>query len=1064
MKLAEIAVSRPVAVTMRILALVVFGAICVTRLPVDLLPGMAIPIVSVVTTWPNVPPAEIEAQVTRPIEESVGTVPNVSQISSTTMEGSSMVMVQFNWGTSVDQAAVDVLQAIQTARASFPNDPLLQVPSVYKFRASALPILILAVSGEMESVRLGTLLRDEIAPLLESANGVAAAAVTGAPQRAIVVEVDRDRLVARKQSLSGIINRIGQENINLPGGITRQSDSEFRLRTVGWFKDLKQLADLPLGSTNGQVVALRDVAHVEEGTPELRSFARLNGKPAAGLVITKQSAANTITTVEAVMEKVRQIERTYPELKFSVASDQSGFIADSVADVRDNALLGGALAVVILLFFLRSVRSTIVVALSIPISIISTFALFYLCGFSLNTMSLGGLSLATGLIVDDAVVVLENIFRHMERDHRPAAEAAVTGTSEIAVATISSTLTIMVVFLPLLLVQGMAGQLFMQFALVVAFSLAVSLLDALSIVPMMMARFKARPPEEEAAETPRGPLQVLFRGFDRFLTGLEANYSAILRWALAHRPWVLGGIVAATAASAGLGQFIPVEMMPATDTGNFTVNVKMPVGTALARTDRVMQRVEKTLLQHPAVESAFCSVGAPLTLMGTSPSEDSNVGAVMVMLKEQRHQTTKQVTRELERQLSDIPGARISLVPMDLISQIANGGDAGLEFDLYGQDLDTLGQLAEEVLRRVQSIPGCSSAELGWEQAKPELQWAVDREKAAEMGISYSDIGRTLESATGGTIASYFQEAGLQHPIIVRLREAQRTTADELVNLPLSPDLPVELASTAGAAPAFVRLGQVAQPEYGFGPTQITRQNRQRYVSVTVHSTDRPATEIQKDINKALAGLQLPKGYHWEWGLQQRQALQEAASLGFAIILALALIYMLLAAQFESLIHPFTILLTVPLASLGVTLALFFSGRSMGLMTFIGILMLIGIAVKNGILLVDYTNLLREQGMARREALLTAAPTRLRPILMTASAAMLGMLPLALGIGKGAELQASMATAVVGGLFSSTLLTLVVVPVVYSLFDEAAEYLTRRRQQAQVAPELPADRRGPRGR
>ncbi len=1023
---------------MRIAALVLMGAICLTRLPIDLLPAVSFPTVAVVTQWPNVAPEEIEAQVTRPIEQAVSSAPNLYQVSSNTTEGSCTVRVQFRWGSDVGQGAVDVLQLVERARQRFPIDPTLQTPIVYKYDPSQLPIMIFGVSGDQDPVKLRTLLDNQVSPILESADGVASAVVTGGEQRAVIVDVDPARLRAYHLSLDAVSRRIAQENLNLPAGIARQSSTEYTIRSLGWFTSPAEMARVPVGSFNGQLVALGDVADVRDAHSETRLYTRLNHQPAVGVIITKQSGANTVKTAASVREKIEQVAKLYPQLQFKLAYDQAQFIGDSINNVRDSALIGGALAILILLFFLRNFRSTLVVALSIPISIISTFALLYVCGFTLNTMSLGGLALATGLIVDDAVVVLENIFRHIERDKKRPAEAAVSGTIEITSAVVASTLTIMVVFLPLLLIRGQAGQMFTQFALVVIFSMAVSLLDATTVVPMLASRLiQAEAHREDAADNHRrGFWERLFSRFGHWFDAMDDSYRNGLRWAIRHRAWVIGGAVALSAASFMLVPFIGTELMPQTDSGDFTVTVKMPVGTALEKTNRVMQQVEQILTRNPNVQTAFAAAGTTLSLRGTTTSLTPHQGSVTVKLKDGPRQSTLEVMNDLRKQFGRLPGARALVNQFDLVTMIMTGGNQNVEVDIYGDDIASLSALGREVIGKVRAIPGLENVDVNWQEATPELQWKVDRQKALQLGVTFSDIANTINTATNGTIASYYQEKGFQYPIIVRLPEQNRKTVPELLNLPITPSAP-------GSAGRDVLLQQVAHPLYAVGPSEITRQDRQRYIAVTGQPQGRSAGDIQAEIGKVMAGVSLPAGYYWSWGTNQRRRAEEFNGMGLAVVLAIGLIYMLLASQFESFVHPLTVLLSVPLSAIGVILALFLSGRAFGLTAFIGLLMLVGIVVKNGILLVDYTNVLRGRGVPRDEAVLTAGPTRLRPILMTASAAVLGMLPLALGIGKGSETQAPMATAVIGGLTTSTLLTLFIVPVVYTLFDDLARFFRK---------------------
>ncbi|AIE84139.1 efflux RND transporter permease subunit [Fimbriimonas ginsengisoli] len=1051
MRIAEFSVKRPVAVVMRIAALVLLGAICFTRLPIDLLPKITIPTVNVSTSWPNVAPQEMETQITRPIEQSVSSATNIYNVSSSTTMGSSNVRIQFNWGTDIGQAAVEVLQLIQRARRSFPNDPTLQDPTVTKFDPNALPIMVYAISGQSDPIKLRTTVDNEIGPMVETANGVAAATVSGGQQRSIIVDVDPKKLEAYGVTMATVAQRIVQENINSPAGIAKQGETEFTIRSVGYFTSLTEMANVPLGVYNGSLVTLGMVAQIRDSHQETRSYTRLNGKPAVGLTITKQSEANTIEAANNVRAKIAQAEKAYPDLKFTLSYDQSGFIANSIDDLKQTAILGGTLAVIILLFFLRSVRSTLVVALSIPISVVSTFSLLYFCGFTLNTISLSGLALATGLIVDDAVVVLENIFRHIERHKRRAAEAAVTGTTEILSAVVASTLTVIVVFLPLLLIKGQSGQTFGQLALVVIFSISVSLLDATTVVPMLASRLiKEEEVEEEAhpeLRAQRGKkVGLLTRAFDWFGRKFEAvdqAYHDRLAWALKHRWWVLGAAFGVTAASWLLVPFIGTETLPATDSGDFSVNVRLPIGTALTVTDQKMKEVEKRLMAVPEVQTVFSGAGTNVSFRGAGGREVGYQGGATVRLKANRKRSTTDVIRQVQRDLGSIPGIRANVTAYDLVTQILSGGATNIEIDVFGEDADVLTRNAAAALEAVRAVPGMENADLGVQDATPELQWKVDRQKAQQLGVSFRDIANAIGTATSGQLSSYYQEKGFQYPIYVQVPEGSRKTVSDLLNLPITP-------SSGGPDAKPIRLSQVATAVQGMGPNELTRIDRRRYVAINARIQDRSESEVTADVQKVMDNLKLDRGITWSFGVNQKRKAEEFAGLGMSIFLAVALIYMLLATQFESFIYPLIVLTSVPLCALGVVLALFLSGKAFGLTAFIGLLMLIGIVVKNGILLVDYTTQLRGRGLPRDEAILTASPTRLRPILMTTSAAILGMLPLALGIGSGSEMQAPLATAVVGGLLTSTFLTLFVVPIVYTVFDDLARRF--RKDPRDLAP------------
>lgn len=1038
MNIAKFSVTRPVAVTMRIAALVLLGIVCLQRLPIDLLPKVDIPTVAVSVSWPNTSPEEMETQIARPLEQAVATVQGIDTVSSTSQLGSASVRVQFNYGVNVNQAAIDIMQSVQRAQRRFPNDPNISQPTVFKFDPNQLPILVYGVAGQQNMVQMQNLMTNEVAPILESANGVAQVNVSGGQDRAIIVDVDPARLQAYSLSLSDISNRLRQENLSLPAGIAQQSTTEYSIRAIGYFNNLDELKQMPVANVGGRLVPLSDIATVRDASQEVRSYIRMNGVPALNLSVSKQSDANTVETAQNVKQKLAEVQKRYPFLQFNQVYDQSKFITSSIKDLQETALIGGVLAILIITFFLRNLRSTFVVALSIPISIISTFALLYFCGFTLNTISLSGLALATGLIVDDAIVVLENIYRHIERDKRRSAEASVTGTQEIISAVVASTLTVMVVFLPLLLIKGQTGQTFTQFALVVVFSLAISLLDASTVVPMLASRLireddvieEAHPELRAERGKKSGPLRRMFDRFGGWFTALDDSYRRGLQGMLRRRWIIIAGAVGSIAAAALLWPMVGREQLPQTDTGNVTVRVKLPVGTALETTNRIMLQVEDVLRSDKDVETVIAGAGTGVGLRGGGGGGgNGNEGSATIALKANRKSRTEDVVKRIQRKLGQIPGVRPQVAPFDIVANILGGGTQGIEVDVFGQDLKQLTASAKMVQDAISDVPGLENVDLTVQETTPEIQWKVDRAKAQSLGVSFNDIASTLSASTNGVLSTYYQEAGYQYPIYVQVPPSMRRSVEQLGNLPI-------VGTEKSGSPVFLR--QVAYAQVGTGPNQISRQNRQRYIGVNGRISDRPESEVQADIQAALAKVQLPQGSYWAFGIQQQQRSQEFAGLGVSVFLAIALIYMLLASQFESFIYPLVVLTSVPLCAIGMVLGLFLTGRAFGLTAFIGLLMLIGIVVKNGILLVDYTNQLRARGMPRDEALLTAGPTRLRPILMTTLAAVLGMLPLALGIGSGSEMYVPLATVVIGGLLTSTLLTLFVVPAVYTFFDDLA--------------------------
>jgi HAE1 family hydrophobic/amphiphilic exporter-1 len=1037
MNVGKFSVTRPVAVSMRILALVVLGYICLLRLPVDLLPRIDVPTVSVSVSWPNTSPEEMETQIARPIEQAVSTVQGIDLVSSTASVGSANVRIQFKYGVDVDKAAIDIAQRVERAKGRFPRDPNISNPSIFKFDPSGMPILSYGVApADGDLVTLRTRLINEVAPQIEAADGVASVDVGGGQDRAIMVDVDPDKLRAHGLTIAQVSQRLQEENTTLPAGVVQEGNTQYNLRSVGYFKTIDEIRKVPVGTFEGRLVSLDQVATIRDASQDSYTFSRLDGEPAVSISITKQADANTVETSRAVQEVIADVAARNPELKIKTTFDQARFIEASIVDLKETAVIGGVLAILLITFFLRNLRSTFVVALSIPISIISTFALLYFAGFTLNTISLSGLALATGLIVDDAIVVLENIYRHIERNRSGPAQASVTGTQEILGAVVASTFTVMIVFLPLFLIQGRPGQIFTQFALVVVFSLAVSLLDATTIVPMLSARMVTRKDVIEEAHpetrTRHTPMLRLFDHVGEWQRKLEGSYKRGLQWSITHRGTVIGIGLACIAGAYFLWPHLGKQQFPETDSGNLNVRLRHPIGTPVEMTDATMDKIEAVLLADPDVTTIYANIGSG-GWRGGGGGNSSHEGSVSVRLSDQRKVPTEDVVERLQQQLSSIPGAQVQVSTMDLISRMM-GGNTNFSVDVYGADVEELTVAAQRVQEAMSEIPGLENVNMGVEDALPEVRWEIDRLKAQTLGISFTDAASVVSAATSGRLASYFQQDGYQYPIYVQVPKDLRNSISDIENL----------AITTGTDGAVVTLGQIATPIYAIGPNQIQRQNRQRYINVGGNIQDRSENDIQADVEKALAGVQLPSGTYWTVSYRTLQGQEEFANLGLAVGLAILLIYMLLASQFESFVYPLVVLTSVPLCAIGLVLALFITGRDFGMTAFIGLLMLIGIVVKNGILLVDYTNILRKRGMARDEAILLAGPTRLRPILMTTCAAILGMLPLAIGLGSGSELYVPLATAVIGGLATSTLLTLIVVPTVYTIFDDFEQRIRSR--------------------
>lgn len=1038
MDIARLSVSRPIATWMRILVFVLLGAIAYTQLAVELLPSVNRPSIYISTQWPGVAPEDLETQITMPIEDAVSTVPGLVHLSSTSSEGSSRVEVQFDPGQDMSQAALDVLQQVQSAQRSFPtDDPTLRAPTIRSFDPTSIPVLVLGVTGIDDEVRLRTVLDEEVKPILESAQGIGAVEVNGGLERAIMVEFDPQALLAHSLTAEDLVDAISAENRNVPAGTTFVGKSELLVRTYGWFRSVEELAQVPLKSRSGDTITLGSVARITDSHRDVSNVRRLNGVTACGLDIQKQAQANTITSVESVLKKLEEVKRARPELSFEVIYNQSDYVSRSVYSLQEAALLGGLLAMSVVFFFLRNFRSTLVVATSIPVSIISTFSFLWWQGYSLNTMSLVGLAVATGLIVDDAVVVMENIYRKLEKHGYSPEKAAIEGTRPMISAVLSSTTTVIVVFFPLLLIPGQTGQMFKQFALVVIISLIFSSFDALTAVPMLCSTYIKAPkkdPDESDSFWDR-----TFRKWGRWFDELDLTYQSALKRAMGRR-WlslaIAGGV---TLVSLLLVPFIGYEFMPRSDTGVIRLRLNMPNGSSLEETDKAMRKAEAILSRHPGIENYLVSVGRS---SGNRPGGRDRAEAWVALIPESERDSANQIGSDLGKEFRQIPAARVFSFTMDVVSWLirGRGGGDGVEINIFGPDLEELDRLSTQLVPQLSKISGLEDVRNDGSEVSPEIRWVIDRVKANKMGISFTEISSAIQTASGGSVASYLQADGRRAPIVVQLPLEERRSTTQLRNLILDSTVG---DSARGGFSKGIRLRQVARAETAESFPSIERQSRQRYVALVSDGKGRSVSEIQADAEEVLSSFDWPDGYRWDWSQEMKSEGGEFSKLAFAACLAVVLIYMVLCIQFEDLLVPLSIMLTVPLCVSGVILAIFLSGVPFSIMAGVGSLLLIGVAVKNGILLIENTLQAREAGLLREEALLEACPERLRPVLITALSAIFAMIPVAL---KG-ELEAPLAIAVIGGLLASTFMTLLVVPMAYLYLDDFRQRFGERRSR-----------------
>ena len=1077
MGIAGFAVRRRVAVAMLSLAIVVLGLFAAPRLAIALLPSFAPPVVSVTVAYSNVSPETMETTITRPIENAVSRVAGIDFIESNSFQGLSTVRVQFQFGTDINVAAVDVQQQVARIRASLPNDQALQEPQVAKADPNATPVLTVAVTDPLMTQRaLSDLIVNSLSDEFASVHGVGSLGVSGVAQRAIVIEPDEHKLAGAGLTIDSLLQRIKNENVELPAGVIQIGQNEYGIRTSALFTAPGQIADTVITVVNGATVRLRDVAVVRDAIQEQRVFSRLNGTPSVLLTITAQPNANIVAVAGGISRKIDEIKGRYPSMQFATLLDQREFILDAVASLEHTAVYGAVLAVLIILLFLHSWRAMLIVAVSLPVSVLGTLFIAYAFGETLNVMTLGGLALAVGLIVDDAVVVIENISRFLGMG-MSSEDAAEGGTAQIMGAVIASSITVVTVFFPVLLIPGLQGLIFGPFAIVVMSGVAISLVVAVTAVPMLSAEMLRRGRTQAAAahESRFG------RWFDRAYGRVASGYGRLLAASLDRPAIVLGSafaLIAIAAVAMQLGA-VPTEIFPPSDTRFVQLGLQTPNGTALAITNHVSQTVERALRSDPRVVAVGATVGevgaggttrsitnrATMQITLRRGTDGSAAAAFISDWRRRLSGSAKSVDRLLTpAEAANLRSAMVGSIArgqtIDIVQRQVSQGQTALELEIYGPDLATLQTVSDGVMAAISRIPGVGDPDKNVTNSQPEVRVAIDRRRASELGLGTGDVAQLISSATNGSISSYYQVNGIQYPILVELAPNQRRSFASLQGLEFSSP-GAGAATTAGATappgatppPVGLTVGSVARITQGLGPSAISRENRQRRVEIQAPLAGRPLGPVLADAASVMGAYPFPAGYRWEFGPEIVRGQNSFSSLWLAVGLAVVLIYMLLAAQFESYIDPLVIMVAAPLSLVGILAALLITHRAFGLTAFVGSLMLVGIAVKNAILVIEFTKQLREEGKPVREALLEAGPLRLRPILMTTLATLGGMLPLALGIEVGSSTQAPLATVVIGGLIASTVLSLLVVPTLYLVVAKRSgnRFRSRRRVPATTA-------------
>ena len=1045
MNIPRFAIQRPIFTTMVTLIVIIVGAVSLLRLPIDLMPDITYPTISIRTEYSNASPEIVEELITRPIEEAMSAVPGVEEVTSNSSEGSSNVTVKFGWGTDLDAASSDVRDRLDRVVGRLPDNA--ERPTLFKFDLSSMPIVFMGASSEMDPIEFKKFLEDQIKYRFESISGVASLTIFGGRDREVSVEVDPYRIRALGIPIARVMAVLRLANTNRPAGFIDDGNYEVTIRAPGEFADIEEIRNTVVSLHEGVPVRIRDIATVTDGMTRVRRIARIDGQDGVRMSITKQSGANTVSVAANVIEELERIREDFPHLNIKVIMNSADYINNSISNVSMSAILGGGLAIIIILFFLRSILSTLVIALSIPVSIIATFSCLYWEGLTINLMTLGGLALGVGMLVDNSIVVLENIYRIRDEEGLPPEESAEKGANEVMSAIVASTLTTLVVFLPIGFMKGMAGLMLSQLGLVVSFSLVCSLGVAVMLVPMLSAKIlRLQAGMKESAFTAR-MFKVTEAGFRR----IENEYKLAVSWCLDRRWTVILVTVLMLSASLTLLRKIDLEMLPKTDEGYIVMNAEMDTGVRLDLMSERTRLLEQRIINEvPELKTLICSIGgswysgvathqASLNLRFGTREERQRAGL----------RSTEEIAADLRNRFANTPGMRIRINEgSSFLGRGVGGGSEPVTVEVRGFDMDTGSEIAHQVRDVFRGIPGIVDPRVTREGGVREALVKIDRQKAADLRLWVEDIAGFLEITMAGKEAAQFRDMGKEYPINVRLKDSERMSLDQILGL-----------SVTNANGMQVALRNVISMVGDSGPTVIDRKNQQRVTTVKAALSGRALGGAMEEVRESVRTIPIPSGFSLEFGNDYQDQQDMVTDLMFGFGLALILVYMVMACQFESIRDPFVVMFSVPLAVIGVFCILFLTNTTINMQSLLGCIVLAGIVVNNAIILVDCTNLLRRRDeMEVRDALEEAGRRRLRPILMTAVTTIIGLIPLSLGWGDGGEAQAPMARTVVGGLTSSTFITLLVIPVIYSLMESGREArgVTSKRLKARTGIEEPA--------
>jgi len=1043
MKLTDVAIKRRVFTIMIYFTIFIVGMVSLSSLSLEFFPDITFPVVTILTQYDGVGPQEIESSITKVIEGAVASAEGIDKLMAASFEGMSVVSVQFKWGHDLDTATTDLRDKLDLIRDLIPDDATK--PTIFKISTANIPVMFLGLSGTKPIHALYDIADRKLKDMIEQIKGVASMNIEGAQKREVQIILQRNRLDAYGFTPSDIINTLRRENVNASGGLIKKGNSQFTLRTQGEFKNIEQIRNVVLSYRRGVPIYMKYVAEVKWGVSERVSTAKFDGQRGIRLVVRKQSGANTVTVVRRLQKKISELQQALPSgVRIYEAWNTGDFVVRSIGAVANAGILGGLLAIFVVLFFLRNIRASAIISLAIPASIIGTFIAMNFTGVTLNMVSLGGLALGIGMLLDNAIVVLENTFNYLQKGQKPA-EAARLGSQEIAMAIFSSTLTTVCVFLPIVFTSGLASEIFREMAMTVSFSLLASLFVSMTLVPMLSARYLKLSDASFMKKYQPKTYRIVTTG-ERFLTYIDSRYKTTIQWALAHRRRVVLmvlGIFLVTFMFIFPG--LKFEFIPETDEGHIRVTVELPAGTRLEKTEQAVDQLDAIINQvfqgrRNHIESRFFASGNLGGFAAIFNATGSNMATYRLRLvpRTKRDTSTLEYVKKLKKMLTRA-NAPLGIATIRFSTQGGPmmGGGAPIDILVRGYDLKKGGKLAKNIKRLMEKIPELYNIEISRKEGVPEYRIVVNRVKAASLGINMTAITAAVQNSVLGRTATFFREDGRELNIFVRLREKDRRTVSDLENIQ------VRSAFTG----KVVRVGNIASIVRSSGPVRIERDSQERVIHVTCSTFSGNLRGSVIKIQQAIAdSLIIPDGFRLEYSGSFKDMQETTQELSIAFLVAIFLVFAVMASIFESFLDPFIIFFTIPLSLIGVILALFLTSTSLNVNSMIGILVLAGIVVNNGIVLVDYINILRGRGLTLHDAIAEGGRRRLRPILMTSLTTILAMLPLAMGIGEGSESTEPLARAVIGGLLSSTLLSLIVIPVIYSIFEHVSSKQQQRKQ------------------